>query len=212
MTIGGLIVAAVMLVISLIAKRRWLAKFTLGGVVVWFGLYGAMLIGCSLTSTERTLVFNEPKAFCGFYLDCHLQAAVHGVRTAKTLGSRTANGEYYIVNVKVFNDARRAVLGLLTVDAHVVDGVGKEYSRDISAESQNVPQPEFEKRVGPGEGFEKEIVFDLPANVPAPRLDICDGYGIDHVIEAVLVDDEDSVFHRRNYFDIREQKQAAGVK
>ena len=45
-----------------------------------------------------------------------------------------------------------------------------------------------------------------------PRLDIREGYGIDHAIEAVLVDDEDSVFHKRNYFLLAEWEQTAGVK
>ena len=162
MTIGGLIAAAIMLVIALVTKKRWLTKFTLGGVVVWFAFYAVMLLGFSVFSTERTLAMYKAKAFCGFYFDCHLHTAVYGVRTATTIGTRTANGMFQIVKVRVFTDARREPLGLMTVDAHVVDKAGTQFYRDLAAETQLPPQPAFEKRIGPGEFFDKEIVFDLP--------------------------------------------------
>ena len=212
MTIGGLIVAAVLFVIALYTGKAWLAKFVVGGVAVWFVFYFVMLLGVSLFSKEKTLALNEPKAFCGFYLDCHMHTAVKGVRTAKTIGNRTAKGEFHIVTVEVCSDAVRATLGLLTVDAHVVDAGNRTYTRDMDAETQLAPQPEFEKQIGPEESFEKEIVFDLPVNVKEPRLDIREGYGIDHAIEAVLIGDEDSIFHARNYFKLSEQNDVAGVK
>lgn len=209
LTICGLVVAAVLFTIALYTGKAWLAKFVVGGVAVWFAFYFAMLIGVSLFSKEKTLAMNEPKEFCGFYLDCHMHAAVKGVRTAKTLGSKTAKGEFRIVTVKVFSDAVRATLGLITVDAHVVDASKREYARDTEAETQLPPQPDFEKQIGPEESFEKEIVFDLPVEVKDPRLDIREGYGIDHAIEAFLIGDEDSIFHKRNYFKLAEQSDIA---
>lgn len=212
MTIGGLLVAGALFIVALYTGKAWLAKFVVGGVAVWFVFYLVMLLGFSLFSKEKTLGVNEPKEFCGFYLDCHMHTAVTAVRTSKTLGTRTANGMFHIVKVKVFSDAVKATLGLLTVDAHVVDGQNREYARDLAAEGQLPPQPEFEKQISPEESFEKEIVFDLPVDVQNPRLDIREGYGIDHAIEAVLIGDEDSVFHKRNYFKIREQNMASSVK
>ena len=128
------------------------------------------------------------------------------------MATRTANGQFYIVKVKVFNDARRATLGLLTVDAKVIDEVANPYQRDQQAESQLPPQPPLEQKIPPVGSFEKEIVFDLPINVRDPRLDIREGYGIDHVIEAVLVDDEDSIMHKRKLFGLQEQSETAVVK
>jgi hypothetical protein len=200
MTIGGLVAAAILLGIAWLHESPWLRKFVLGGVTIWFVFYIAMLFGFSLFSTEKTLALGEAKEYCGFYLDCHMHTAVTGVQLKKTIGSATAKGEFYIVKVKVFSNARRATLGLLTVDAHVVDANGRTYSRDIDSESQIAPQPDFEKKISPVESFEKEIVFDLPTDVQNPRLDIREGYGIDHVIEALLIDDEDSIFHKQNYF------------
>ena len=212
MTIGGLIVAALLFAVSVFTKKTWLRNFVFGGVAVWFVFYFAMLFGFSAASKEKDLALNEPKEFCGFYLDCHMHTAVTAVRTAKTIGNKTANGEFYIVSVKVFSDAKAATLGLLTVDAHVVDKAGQKYDRDDDAESQLPAQPDFEKRISPVESFEKEIVFDLPDDVENARLDIREGYGIDHTIEALLIDDEDSILHKRNYFKLMEPAQTAAVK
>ena len=212
MTIGGLVVAAVLFAISIFTKKTWLRNFVFGGVAVWFVFYFAMLFGFSVTSEEKNLAMNQPKEFCGFYLDCHMHTSVTDVRTAKTIGNKTANGEFYIVKVKVFSDAKAATIGLLTVDAHVVDTSNQIYTRDMDAESQLAAQPDFEKKISPVESFEKEIVFDLPGSVKNPRLDIREGYGIDHAIEAVLVGDEDSILHKRNYFVLSEQQETAGVE
>lgn len=199
-TIGGSIAVAVLFVIALYTGKVWLGKFVLGGIAVWFVFYIAMLFGVSLFSTEKTLALNEPKEFCGFYLDCHMRTAVTGVRTAKTLGDLTANGQFYIVKVKVFSNAKQATLGLLTMDANIVDSKDRIYARDMRAEEQLGDQPPFEKKISPVESFEREIVFDLPADSINPRLDMREGYGIDQAIEAVLIGDEDSILHKRNYF------------
>lgn len=212
MTIGGVVVAGILFVIALYTGKAWLAKFVFGGMAVWFVFYFVMLLGVSLFSKEKTLALGEPKAFCGFYLDCHMHTAVKSMRTGKTLGDKTANGEFYIVTVEVFSNAVKATLGLATVDSHIVDASKREYNRDIEAEAQLSPQPEFEKQIGPEESFEKVIVFDLPVDVKEPRLDIREGYGIDNAIEAVLIGDEDSIFHARNYFKLSEQNDLAGVK
>jgi hypothetical protein len=211
MTIGGVAVAAVLLVVALMTKQGWLKNFVLGGVAVWFAFYFAMLLSFSLTSTERDLGLNETKEFCGFYFDCHMHTTVTGIRTAKTLGNKTANGEFYIVRVKVFSDAKVARLGLDTVDAHVVDREGQEYSRDTLAEEALGEQVPFEQRILPNESFEREIVFDLPGGVESPRLNIREGNTIDRTIEGLLVDDEDSILHKRTYFILKTEPQTAAT-
>lgn len=212
MTIGGLIFAAVLLIISRVTKKAWLKHFVWGGLTTWFAAYVFLFFCASFFSAEKTLAFNEPKEFCGFYFDCHLRAAVGGVRKTKTLGDRTANGEFYVVKVKVFSDAKQAALGLLTVDARVVDGQNREFERDAKAESQLGEQPPFERQISPAESFEKEIVFDLPLDAANPRLDIREGYGIDHAIEAVLIGDEDSLFHKRIRFNLEQPQTDASLR
>jgi len=98
------------------------------------------------------------------------------------------------------------------VDAHIVDQDGRGYTRDMLAEAQLPPQPDFERKISPAESFEKEIVFDLPTDAKNPRLYMREGYGIDHAIEALLIGDEDSIMHKRNYFKLQEQNETASVK
>jgi hypothetical protein len=214
MTFGGLLIAAVLLVISFYTKKTWLRTFVLGGVTTWFAGYMILLLVSSIFSEEKTLGLNEPKEFCGFYLDCHLHTSVSGVRRAKTIGDKTASGEFYVVTVKVFSDAKRASLGLHAPQAQVSDDNGRTFERDADAENiliGSATEQPFDGKAQAGGSFEKEIVFDLPADVKNPRLDIAEGIGIDKLIETVLIGDEDSLLHKRNYFKLAEQTETADV-
>jgi hypothetical protein len=208
-TIGGLILAVILLVVALWTRMIWLTKFVLGATAIWFSFYAVMLFGFSLLSEQKTLGLNEPKAFCGFYLDCHLHTEITDVRKTKMLGDRTANGEFYVVKIKVSSDARRAELGLHHPQFEVVDAHDKRYRRAEDVTASGNP---FERKVQAGGAFEDEIVFDLPIDIHNPRLDIAEGIGIDKIIEAILIDDEDSVLHRRNYFKLEEHRQTVSVK
>lgn len=208
MTIGGLFIAAILLIISYFAKLNWLRTFVLGGVTVWFVGYVILFLTASIFSEEQNLGLNEPKEFCGFYLDCHLHTSVSDVRKTKTIGDKTAQGEFYIVKIKVFSDAKRAELGLHSPQLYVIDENGRRYSRFEEAEN---PAPPFDQKVPADGSFEKEIVFDLPTDVKKPRLDVAEGIGIDKVIEAVLIGDEDSLFHKRIRFNLEPQPTQAGL-
>ena len=202
MTIGGLVTALILLAASIYTDRAWLRTFVLGGTAVWLVFYSAMLLAFSLRSEEKNLTLNQPKAFCGFYLDCHMHTAVTDVKRTKTIGNKSADGEFYIVRVRVFSNAKQATLGLKGVAAHVVDVDGRTYSRNIDAEALLPPQPEFDERISPVGSFEKEVVFDLPADVTNPRLDIREDSWIENVLEAVIINDEDSLLHKRVYFSL----------
>jgi hypothetical protein len=211
LTIGGSLVAAGLFAIAWLNDSSWLKKFVAGAVAIWLGFYMTVLLAVSFSSEEKVLSLNEPKKFCGFYLDCHMHTAVSGVRKAKTIGDRTAKGEFYIVKVNVFSNAARARLGLSAVDAHVVDASRTEYTRDETAEAELPLQPDFETKVRPEESFEKEIVFDLPVDVKGARLGISEGHWIERMIETFLVGDEDSMIHKRTYHNISEQNAATRV-
>ena len=212
MTIGGLIVAAILLVISYFAKLNWLRTFVCGGVMVWILGYAILLFVGSYFSEEHTLSLNQPKEFCGFYLDCHLHTAVTDVRKTKQIGDKTAHGEFYIVKVKVFSNAKNPAIAmrLLTPKAVAEDENKRIYPRDLEAENfLPTGKMPLDQDVKTNEPFEKEIVFDLPADAVNPRLDISEGYGIDKVIEAVLIGDEDSILHKKNYFKLEANNQFA---
>ncbi len=208
-TIGSLGLAFILLIISVWTKNFWLTKFVLGAVAIWLVIYAVALIGVSLLSKEIFFGLNEPKAFCGFYIDCHMHTAVTNVRKTKTIGDKIAKGEFYIVKIKVFSDARRTALGLHAPKFEVVDALKRKYQRLVELET---PVPPFDEKVPAGGAFEKEIIFDLPADVQNPRLDIAEGIGIDKVIEAVLIGDEDSIGHKRNYFNLETSNQVVKNK
>jgi hypothetical protein len=177
-----------------------------GGVAVWFVFYLAILLGFSLTSEEKQLALNEAKEFCGFYLDCHMHTTVTNVRKAKTIGNKTANGEFYIVRVKVFNTAKAATLGFGGLKLHVIDADGRRYPHSVEVEA---PEPWFVRPVPAGESFERDVVFDLPPNVKQPRLDMHDDQSL---IEKFVIGDEDSMFHKRAYFRLEGSDQTASIK
>ncbi len=214
MTIGGLVVAVILFAISLIGKKTWLAKFTVGAVAVWVVFYAVMLIGFSVASKEKTLAMNEPKEYCGFYLDCHMHTVVTGVRTAKQIGGRTATGEFYIVKLKVFSDARNPNIAfrLLEPKAEVTSRRGSVYQRVTEAENLlPTSQVRLDQDIRGKETVEKEIVFDISEPAGELKLLVTEGYGIDKYIEAVLVNDDDSIFHKQKYFGLSEQKESAGL-
>ena len=202
LTIGGLCLAFLLMLAAGVTRQSWLARFVFGAVGVWLAVYAILLVSVSLLSEEKTLSLNEPKAFCGFYLDCHLHAAVTNVRKTKTFGNKTANGEFYIVTVKVSSDARRAEINLWNPQFAVIDAEKRSFERITELEK---PEPSWETKVPAGGSFEKEVVFDLPENVQNPRLDVSEGIGVDKVFELFLIGDEDSLWHKRKYFSLNPQ-------
>ncbi|HEX8195152.1 MAG TPA: hypothetical protein VF571_02995 [Pyrinomonadaceae bacterium] len=199
LTIGGLFLAILLMIVAGVTRQIWLAKFVFGAVGVWFAVYAVLLATVSFFSAEKTLNLNEPKAFCGFYLDCHIRAAVTDVRKTKTFGNKTADGEFYVVRVKIFSDARLADLGLQAPEFEVVDGNGSRFKRLANLEKT---EPSWDTKVPAGGSFEKEAVFDLPENVSNPRLDVSEGIGVDKVFEMFLIGDEDSLWHKRALFKL----------
>jgi hypothetical protein len=157
LTIGGLFLAILLMIVAGVTRQVWLAKFVFGAVGVWFGVYAILLVTVSLFSEERTLNLNEPKAFCGFYLDCHMHAVVTGVRKTKTFGNKTADGEFYVVKVKVFSDAKRTELNLWKPQFAVVDAGNQRFERIAELEK---PEPSWETKIPAGGSFEKEVVRD----------------------------------------------------
>lgn len=210
MTIGGLVIAAGLLAISFFAKLNWLRIFVLGGVTVWLLGYAILLFVGSHFSEEHTLALNQPKEFCGFYLDCHLHTQVSDVRKTKQIGDQTAQGEFYIVRLKVFSDAKQAKMRLIEPKAEATDEAGRTYTRREEAEkflpTANVS---LNQDVSAGQNFEKEIVFDVTEPAENVRLLVTEGYGIDKAIEAVLIGDEDSIGHKKNYFSLETGNQIA---
>ena len=212
---AGFFTAVVLLIAASLTKKAWLAKFTVGGVGVWLVFYAAMLLGFSLTSTEKVLAAGEAKEYCGFYIDCHMHTTITGIRTAQSIGDKQAHGQFYIVNVKVFSNARNPAIAfrLLESKARVFLANGEKIARDTSAESLlATANIDLGGDIKGSQTIEKEIVFDIPVGSAEPKLLITEGYGIDKVIERILVGDEDSLLHAQTFFELKERNETARVK
>jgi hypothetical protein len=205
LTVVAIALALAIMVIASFAKNYFLLKVLAGAVALGVLVYVILLLASSLNSHEKILALNEPKQFCGFYLDCHMHVAVTSVSKTKTIsgpgGVRAANGIFYVVTVKVFNDARRATIGLLEPQAFVTDQTGKQYERVDEAE-QLLPgsTTAFDQRIGPEASFAKTLVFDLPERTTDPTLQVNEGYRIDRWLELFLVGDDDSLLHKKTKF------------
>lgn len=205
LTVLAIGVSLVIMVIASVAKSFLLVKVVAGVVLLGVIAYFVLLFVASFRSQEKFLALNEPKQFCGFYLDCHMHVAVTNVSKTKTIagpaGDRSAKGIFYVVSVKVFNDARRATIGLLQPDAFVTDLTGARYSRVTEAE-QFLPGAEvaFDQRIDPEKSFTKRLVFDFPSETANPTLEVDEGYRIDRWLELFLVGDDDSLLHKKTKF------------
>ena len=175
----------------------------------------SLLLGFSSASKGRVLAVGEAKEYCGFYLDCHMHSEVTSVRTAKTIGDLIAKGSFYIVGVRIFSNARNPdiTFRLINPNAKVMVTDDSVIDRDLEAEAL-LPSAAIDLGgdIKGHQTIEKEIVFDIPDDLKNPKLDITEGYGIDNTIEAVLIDDEDSIRHARTYFSLQPQVDTASVK
>lgn len=193
----GAAIAAV--VFLLIYGKSSLIKYVAGVCVVWFAAYALILLGVSLSSSEEVLEQGVPKRYCGFYLDCHMATTVTGVNRQKEYKGKTANGMFMIVGIEVSSDARRAELRLLSPKFQIIGGDKKKYEPITGL---STPAGVLEKRIGPDEGIDGEVVFDVPENLQDAKLDIWMADPVDVAIESIVIGDEDSFMHKRTYFSL----------
>src|SRR2546422_730780 len=78
-----ILVAAIVLVQSLIVRKRSRARIVLILMLVIVGAYLAAILAFSLASHEKVLARGEEKHFCE--LDCHLAYSIANVQQTKTL-------------------------------------------------------------------------------------------------------------------------------
>ncbi len=206
----GLVAGGALVLYAMRTDRMNLAKHVGMFALGWAALYLVVLAGASLTSQEKVLDLKERKAFCGFYLDCHLGVSVEEAQRVTHLGEGTdqvqADGVFYLITVRVNNDGMQARLPLRNPKATLIDAYGVTYTRSLEAEqalaeAEGVPLA-FARSVSAGHSYTKTIIFDVPSAVRAPKLFVTQGMGLDRFIERFLIGDEDSLFHRKTVFSI----------
>ena len=206
-----ILVAALTLVGSLVARKFRFAKFVLIAMLVIAGIYVGAMLAFSLAGREKVLARGEEKHFCE--IDCHLAYSITDVRQTRTLGTlpnqSTAQGVYTIVTIRTrFDETTIASWrgnGLLYPNSRALTLVDKRGNRHAPA---NVALPALEPTqasstplttpLRPGESYTTEIVFDLPADVKSATLLINEG----EFVTRFIIGHENSFLHGKTRFRI----------
>ena len=167
---------------------------TLGKPVRQVTLYSPKLKSINLTSDKDEFrVGKMGKLYESFLKDClengvefsnatrYVSAEISEQKT-ETVLKLEKNGESFEVKTKVLVGA---------------DGANSRVAKDLKLDENR------EWIVG------YEEVFHVDSLAKEPRLDIAEGIGVDKVIESVLIGDEDSIGHKRNYFKLDAGNQVA---
>jgi hypothetical protein len=197
-------------------KNQSTLRAAIGVGAVVLGVYSALLISAALASRERVLAAGEVKWFCGFYLDCHLGVSVAKVESAKTIaGTRstvTAHDLFMIVTLELHNSARNPNLDmtLFKPTAFIVDAGRNRYQRNAAAEQAITGvgrfEPPLEERMKVGHSpVQATLVFDVPADAKSPKLSLDEGFFLDRLIELVLVNDDNSLFHKPTFLALSDE-------
>lgn len=213
-----LIVATVLITLAALAglagtlwsRKPGAALAVAGGLAAWYALVIGFVGGVSLTQPGRSLAPGEVKRFCGFYLDCHLGAAVIARQRLVSIGDVTPRGVFEVVTLQISSDARAEPLRPYGVQAALVGPDGARYGRDEAAETAweraTGRAVAFDQDVPPNGGaFTKELVFDVPKAAGALALDVRESALPDDVLEFFLAGDEDSFLHRRTLLRLPEK-------
>jgi hypothetical protein len=204
-------VSALVLIQSLIVRKRGRAKFVLLAILLIAGAYLAAILIFSLVSHETLLARGEEKHFCE--IDCHLAYSVANTSQAKTLGNppnqATAKGVYTVVTIKTrFDETTISPSrgnGSLYPNSRsltLIDDRGNKYSPSTEGQralgaSQSSGTP-LTSSLRPGESYTSEVVFDLPADVKATTLLINEG----ELLTRFVIGHENSPLHRKTRFQL----------
>lgn len=207
----GLAVAGALGVAFIASRRRKArtAKSFATGAAIIAALYAGGVIAASGASKEETLAPGDTKWFCGFYLDCHLGLSIARTEVlneiASPQGAVKPSGKFHVLTLRLHNSAKNPSLDMLLYkpDARIVDAGGMRYVRNATAEAAisggTRPAAFGEETRVSHEPVHATIVFDLPLNVQQPRLLVSEGWIVGKLIELGLINDENSIFHKRIY-------------
>ena len=204
-------VSTLVLIQSLIVRKRGRAKIVLLAILLIAGTYlGAILI-FSLTSHEKVLVRGEDKHFCE--IDCHLAYSIVNTIQSKTLGNppgqKTAQGMFTLVTVKTrFDETTISPSrgdGLLYPNSRVLtllDDRGNKYSPSIEGqralEASSGSSTPLTTPLKPGGSYTTDVAFDLPADVKATTLLINEG----ELLTRFVIGHENSPLHKKSRFQL----------
>jgi hypothetical protein len=196
-----ILVAALALVGSLVARKFRFARFVLIAMLVIAGIYVGAALAFSLAGREKVLARGEEKHFCE--IDCHLAYSITNMRQTRTLGDapnqETAKGLYTVVTIKTrFDETTIAPWrgnGLLYPNSRVLtlfDERGNKYA-PTSQSGSPLTAP-----LRPAESYATDIAFDLPPDVQPTMLLINEGEWETHLV----IGHENSPLHKKVTFQL----------
>ena len=196
-----LFLAALVLIQSLIARKRARARVVLAAMLLIAGAYAAAILVFSFASHEKVLARGEEKHFCE--LDCHLAYSIANVTEARTLSDAPnqapAQGVYTIVTLKTrFDETTIAPWrgnGLLNPNSRVltlIDDRGNRYGPTIQTGTP------LATPLRPGESYTTEVAFDLPADAKPATLLVNEAAWETHLV----IGHENSPLHKRVKFQL----------
>jgi hypothetical protein len=199
------------LLFALGTRRTVLAKRLVAAALAGGTAYLGALLFFSFTSREENLRKGDRKYFCE--IDCHLAYSLEEASRTKALGippqTTAAGGSFWIVTVKTWFDPSTIASfrgnGPLTPNPRavfLVDETGRRYevspAGQKALEESRGPSTPLTRVLHPGEAYTTTFVFDLPDGVHRARLFLGDAPGI----ETLLIDHENSLFHKKIFFEL----------
>jgi hypothetical protein len=102
--------------------------------------------------------------------------SVTRVRTMPSIGGRQASGRYVVVTFRVDNHARRVAHEWSNRTAYVVDGSGREFENNVTAQRALAAQERVDYketyRTLAGDHESTDLVFDVPSEAKEPMLKV----------------------------------------
>jgi hypothetical protein len=194
-------VAALVLIQSLIVRKRRRAKFVFIAMLLIAGAYLAAILIFSFASHEKALARGEEKHFCE--IDCHLAYSIVNTRQTKTLGDApgqtTARGQFTVITIRTRFDETTTSLsrgnGLLYPNSRALTLIDDRGNRYGPAAQFGTP---LTTALRPGDSYTTDVAFDVPANANPATLLMNEGDWITHFV----IGHENSPLHKKTSFQI----------
>lgn len=168
-TVGITFVAAMLWLRTHQARWAWI---TVGTPTAYLALLAVVTLGMG----HETLPPGTPLRFCGFYLDCHLSVTVTQVE-------RTPSA--WNVKLRLANDARRVALAPHGLKVELMRG---DSTVELVPDATDLTTP-----IPAGGSRELTVAFAAAGEGETPALRVTEGFGVDRVIEGVLLGDDDAL-------------------
>ena len=196
-----LLVASIVLVQSLIVRKRGRTRLLLVVMLDVALAYLAAMVIFSLVSRDQLLARGQEKHFCE--LDCHLAYSIANVAQAKTLSEgdsqARAQGQFTIITIKTRFDETtigpRRGDGLLFPNGRLFTLIDDRGNRYVPTAQAGTP---VTKPLRPGETYTTDLAFDLPTSAKPAVLLLNESAWETHL----LIGHENSLLHGQTKFQI----------